>query len=558
MSSATEAIRDARDKLLGWYGQGDLARREFRWPEISGPFNWAIDWFDEIGRGNDKLALWIRDFEGAEEKYSFDELVERSDRTAEWFTQIGVGKGDVAMLMLGNQVELWVTQLAAMKVGAIVLPTAQALQDFDLEERIAQAEVKIVITNPEEEHKFHAVDGPLLVTTGLASSRWLALSDAEACEAKPQNVVTDCDDPVLYYFTSGTTKSPKLVEHTQLTYPVGHLSTMYLLGLKPGDVHLNISSPGWGKHAWSSFFSPWLAEATVFSFNYERFDAAAMLHQLEDAKVTGFCAPPTVWRMMIQADLGKRPHSLRELIGAGEALNAEVIARVQDAWGLQIRDAYGQTETTCTVGNIPGDKVKPGSMGKPLPGVRPVIIDPETGEESTQGEITFDTTPWPFNLTPGYVGDEHSTVEADGRYHSKDLVSVDEDGYYTYVGRTDDVFKASDYKISPFELESVLIEHPAVMEAAVVGAPDPIRGNVPKAYVALANGHQPTAETASSILKYAKENLAPYLRLRRVEFQDLPKTISGKVRRVVLRSREHAELGKIDDFRYEHFTELRG
>ncbi|HJE50554.1 MAG TPA: AMP-binding protein, partial [Tessaracoccus flavescens] len=404
---------------------------------------------------------------------------------------------------------------------------------------------------------FHALGHLIRITTGEAHDGWLAYGDCATAPATQRTVVTQTSDPVLCYFTSGTTKDPKLVVHTQLSYPVGHLSTMYMIGVRPGDVHLNISSPGWGKHAWSSFFSPWLAEATVFSFNYARFDAAVMLDQLEDAKVTTFCAPPTVWRMLIQAHLGEKPPALREAIGAGEPLNPEVIRTVEEAWGLTIRDAYGQTETTCTVGNAPGERVKPGSMGKVMPGVNVTIIDPDTGEEADHGEITFNLDAWPYNLMSGYIGGA-PTAQADGRYHSGDLVSVDADGYLTYVGRTDDVFKASDYKISPFELESVLIQHPAVVEAAIVPAPDPIRAAVPKAYVALAAGYEPTAETAVSILAYAKEHLAPYLRVRRIEFSELPKTISGKVRRVVLRAREHDTSVTIDDYRYEQFPELRG
>ncbi|MBB1509400.1 AMP-binding protein [Tessaracoccus sp. MC1756] len=558
MSDATTKIRAARDLLLDLVGQGDEARARFEWPDITGNFNWAIDWFDAIGRDRDDLALWIRDEDGADERYTYGELVERSDRLAGWLqTAAGVRKGDAVMLMLANQVELWDAMLAVMKIGGIILPTAQALQDFDLVDRIQRADVRAVIANPVDEDKFDLIDGATLITTGHAHDRWLSMAESADSPAAPCQVVTDINDPVLYYFTSGTTRDPKLVAHTQLSYPVGHLSTMYFIGVRPGDVHLNVSSPGWGKHAWSSFFSPWLAEATVFSYNYSRFDAAKMLKELEDAKVTTFCAPPTVWRMMIQANLGSKPSALRDIVGAGEPLNPEVISTVERAWGLTIRDGYGQTETTCTIGNAPGEKVKPGAMGKILPGVGIQIVDPDTGEVASQGEITLPLDPWPYNLMSGYLGGA-PTAQEDGRYHSGDLVNVDGEGYLTYVGRTDDVFKASDYKISPFELESVLIEHPAVVEAAIVPAPDPIRAAVPKAYVSLAAGFEPSRETALSILLHAKERLAPYLRIRRVEFSTLPKTLSGKVRRVVLRAREHDTAVRIEDFRYEQFPELRG
>ena len=366
------------------------------------------------------------------------------------------------------------------------------------------------------------------------------------------------------YFTSGTTSRPKLVEHTQVSYPVGHLSTMYWIGARPGDVHLAISSPGWAKHAWSCFFAPWIAEATIFVHNYARFDATVLLEQIRRAGVTTFCAPPTVWRMLIQADLAGGSGSLRELLAAGEPLNPEVISQVEKAWGLTIRDGYGQTETTLQIGNIAGERLKPGSMGRPMPGVPVALVDPLTGEEGDEGEIVLDLSKHPVNLMTGYLGDveRHNQAMEGGWYHTGDVAQRDADGYITYIGRTDDVFKASDYKISPFELESVLIEHPAVAEAAVVPAPDATRLAVPKAYVALAAGWEPDAETAKAILAHAREHLAPYLRVRRVEFFELPKTISGKIRRVELRDRErHAfDSGKSlsEEFRDDQFPELKG
>jgi acetyl-CoA synthetase len=347
---------------------------------------------------------------------------------------------------------------------------------------------------------------------------------------------------MLIYFTSGTTSQPKLVEHTHRSYPIGHLSTMYFLGLRPGDVHLNISSPGWAKHAWSSFFAPWIAESTILVYNYTRFDAARFLTMLRQADVTSLCAPPTVWRMLIQADLGARPATLREAVGAGEPLNPEVIEHVQKHWQVTIRDGFGQTETTALIGNTPGSPVKPGSMGRPLPGVAVEIIDPVSGQPASEGEICLRLDPRPVNLMSGYLGDDdrNDLVTAGGYYHTGDVACRDAHGYITYIGRTDDVFKASDYKISPFELESVLIEHPAVAEAAVVPAPDPTRLAVPKAYVSLAAGWAPDRATADAIFAHARRNLAPYQRIRRIEFMDLPKTISGKIRRVDLRGRENS------------------
>jgi acetyl-CoA synthetase len=370
---------------------------------------------------------------------------------------------------------------------------------------------------------------------------WHSYADADdAVPAGPFDPGTTVDDSMLIYFTSGTTSKPKLVEHSQTSYPVGHMSTMAWIGVRPGDVHLAISSPGWAKHAWSCFFAPWIAEATIFVYNYARLDAAALLNQIRRAGVSTFCAPPTVWRMLIQADLGAKPDGLREILGAGEPLNPDVIAQVERAWGLTIRDGFGQTETTLQVGNTPGQPVKAGSMGRPMPGVPVVLVDPLTGEPADEGEICLDLSSAPVNLMTGYVDDpaRNAIAMADGYYHTGDVAGRDEHGYITYIGRTDDVFKSSDYKVSPFELESVLIEHPAVVEAAVVPQPDDTRLTVPKAYITLAAGWAPDAETARQIMAYARDHLAPYLKVRRVEFHELPKTISGKIRRVDLRRRE--------------------
>ncbi len=357
---------------------------------------------------------------------------------------------------------------------------------------------------------------------------------------------TLASDPLLLYFTSGTTAQPKLVEHTHASYPAGHLSTMYWLGLRPGDVHLNISSPGWAKHAWSNVYAPWNAGATALVLGHDRFSAEALLGAIGECGVTSLCAPPTVWRMLVQADLASADiASLRECTGAGEPLNPEVIEQVRRAWRLTVRDGYGQTETTAQIGNSPGQPVRPGSMGRALPGYQVTLLDPVTGEPGEEGEICLDLSARPLGLMTGYTGDPDRAAAAmrDGYYHTGDVASRDGDGYITYVGRTDDVFKASDYRISPFELESVLIEHEAVAEAAVVPSPDPLRLAVPKAYVVLTAGTEPSADTARSILAYARQWLAPYKRVRRIEFADLPKTISGKIRRVELRGKEDARHG---------------
>ncbi|MFI5956275.1 AMP-binding protein [Cryptosporangium sp. NPDC051539] len=557
--SGTEIYREARDLLLRHRTDYDRAVAEFRWPTFPDGFNWAIDWFDAYARGNNRIALWIVEEDGSEAKYTFDDMVARSDRLADLLAADGVGKGDRVLLMLGNQVELWESVLAITKLGAVIMPTTTALGPADLVDRISRGGAAYVIANTADTAKFSSVPGTYGKLAVGGAPGWRSFGEAAGMPGTRRETLTTPDDTLLVYFTSGTTSRPKLVEHNQVSYPVGHLSTMYWIGLQPGDVHLNISSPGWAKHAWSNVFAPWIAEATIFLYNYTRFDAAKLQEQIRQAGVTTFCAPPTVWRMLIQADLSGGPGSLREVVAAGEPLNPEVIDQVRERWGLTIRDGFGQTETSVQVANTPGQEVVPGSMGKPLPGVPVVLVDPLTGSEAAdEGELCLDLAAKPVNLMVGYTDDPSRNADAmaGGYYHTGDVASRDKNGYITYIGRTDDVFKASDYKISPFELESVLLEHPAVVEAAIVPAPDPIRLAVPKAFVVLAAGWEATAETADAILVYARENLAPFQRVRRIEFAELPKTISGKIRRVELRTLEQerfdAGASGIPEFRDDH------
>ncbi|MEV1292673.1 AMP-binding protein [Pseudonocardia sp. NPDC049635] len=562
--TVTDTYRAARDLLQDLSTDYTRAVSEFTWPDLGDRFNWAVDWFDAVGRGVDRTALWIVEEDGSEAKYSFDEMARRSDQVAAHLSAHGVRRGDHVLIMLDNQVELWEAMLAVMKLGAVILPTTTALGPTDLADRVRRGEVRHVVVNSRDTGVFDTVTGDYgRIAVGEALPGWVRYADAYSADVPPaEHPGTAPSDPQLLYFTSGTTSRPKLVEHTQVSYPVGHLATSFWVSAGPGDVHLNISSPGWAKHAWSCFFAPWIAEATVFVHNYTRFDPAALLTQIRRAGVNTFCAPPTVWRMLIKDDLTGGPGELRQLLSAGEPLNPEVIEQVENAWGLTIRDGYGQTELPLAVGNVPGMPVKPGSMGLPLPGVPIVLVDPLTGVPASEGEICVDLSKRPLSLMTGYRGDPARNAEAmaDGYYHTGDVASRDEDGYISYIGRTDDVFKASDYKISPFELESVLIEHPAVAEAAVVPAPDAIRLAVPKAYVALAAGYEPSEQTAFAILKHAREKLAPYQRVRRVEFFDLPKTISGKIRRVDLRNREQdagSGRAEVREWRDDQFPELR-
>jgi acetyl-CoA synthetase len=533
------AFRAARDLLLAHREDYAAAREGFRWPEL-GEFNWALDWFDAIAAGNDRPALWIVEQDGSEQKISYEHLSRRSNQVANWLRGHGVRRGDRIILMLGNQVELWETILAAMKLGAVLIPASTLLGAADLRDRVERGQARHVVTGLPG--SYAEVPGDYTrIAVGAAAEGWLDYADSATAETtfEPDGV-TRADDTLLLYFTSGTTAKPKLVEHTHASYPVGHLSTMYWIGLEPGDVHLNISSPGWAKHAWSNVFAPWNAEATVFIYNYTRFDAPRLLAEMQRCGVTSFCAPPTVWRMLIQADLTALTAPPRKVVGAGEPLNPEVIEQVRKAWGVTVRDGFGQTETTVMVANTPGQPIKPGAMGRPVPGYEIVLVDPASGELGDEGEICVDLARRPLGLMVGYHGDDERNAEAmrDGWYHTGDVGSRDVDGYLTYVGRADDVFKASDYRISPFELESVLLEHDAVAEAAVVPSPDPVRLSVPKAYIVLAAGWAADAGTAEAIFAHSREHLAPYKRIRRLEFAELPKTISGKIRRVELRGAE--------------------
>ena len=613
--SVTEQFRAARDQLLRLRTDLDAAHREFEWPRFT-HFNFALDWFDALGHGEeaDREALVIVEEDGTETRRTYRDLSVRSSQLATWLRGQGVQRGDRVILMLGNQVELWETMLACTKLGAPMIPTTVMLGPADLRDRVERGKAKWVVTSHTNAQKFAEVAGDFTIIevddqpdfrkpvppsvlpsnpAAPSNSRGDSQTDDDAA-SRPERSSTvgehpvihfadsysgpdtfevlepsPADDPLLLYFTSGTTSLPKLVEHTNITYPVGHLSTMYWIGLEPGDVHLNVASPGWGKHAWSNFYAPFIAGATVFLYNYSRFDAAALMDQMDREGVTSFCAPPTVWRMLIQSDLSHLKNPPQKTVSAGEPLNPEIISRVKKAWGTDIRDGYGQTESSLQIANTPGMPVKPGAMGRALPGYETVLIDTATGEERTdEGELCLRLDPRPISLTPGYHGDPEKTAEAfrNGVYHTGDVVSQDEDGVFTYVGRADDVFKASDYRLSPFELESVVIEHPAVVEVAVVPSPDPIRLAVPKAYVVLGNGHEPNAETAESILHHCRVNLAAYKRVRRLEFFELPKTISGKIRRVELRDRESrlhpaagaAPAGEHVEYADTDFPSLRG
>ena len=355
-----ETFRTARDHLLLHRDDHDAAVTGYRSPELA-HFNWALDWFDVVAASDEtgpRPALWVVEEDGVQTKLTYADLARRSAQLAAWLQACGARRGDRLLLMLGNQVELWETMLACIKLGVVVIPATTLLRGADLADRIDRGHAAHVVARSEDVGRFEEVHGSWTpIAVGADVEGWLSYGDSyEHLESFTPEVPTRADEPLLLYFTSGTTARPKLVEHSHVSYPVGHLSTMYWIGLQPGDVHLNISSPGWAKHAWSNLFAPWNAEATVLVVNQARFAAEPLLESVADCGVTTFCAPPTVWRMLVQTDLAayRGRLRLREVVSAGEPLNPEVIEHVREAWGLTIRDGFGQTETTAQVGNPPG------------------------------------------------------------------------------------------------------------------------------------------------------------------------------------------------------------
>lgn len=516
-------------------------------------FNFAYDVVDAIAEEEpDRLALVWCDEDGNEATFSFGDLQRESDRAAALFAELGIGRGDAVMLILRRRYEFWFCLLALHKLGAVAIPATHLLTTKDIVYRNNAANVKMIVSVNEERVTAAiddaAADSEALehrVIVGGEREGWLSFDEQMQ---KPREfsrptgeAAAKADDIMLLYFTSGTTGLPKMVCHA-FTYPLGHILTAIWQGCEDGGLHLTVADTGWAKAAWGKIYGQWILGSAVFVYEYDRFDPKEMLRVLQDYPITTFCAPPTVFRFLIKEDLSQWDlSSLHYVVTAGEPLNPEVFNRFREATGLRIMEGYGQTETVVIVATWPWMEPRPGSMGMPSAGWQIDLVDEEgracaPGEE---GQIVVRTESGrPVGMSEGYHAGEELTQRAwrDGVYYTGDVAWRDEDGYYWFVGRTDDVIKSSGYRIGPFEVESALMEHPAVLECAVTGEPDPDRGAIVKATVVLAAGNQPSDVLAKELQEHVKRVTAPYKYPRKIEFvTELPKTISGKIRRVEIR-----------------------
>jgi acetyl-CoA synthetase len=522
-------------------------------------YNFGFDVIDAWAKKDrNKLAMIWTDQKGNEKKYTFFDLMRLSNQAVNICLKYGIKKGDRVMLMLPRTPEWWIFTIALIKLGAVYCPATTMLTPKDLKYRIQAADIRMIITLAEYAEKVEEIreECPTLAVRLMVDGTrdgWVSypveLDYPAPCSHKLVNLPgmhrTRSTDPLLIFFTSGTTGEPKMVVHDH-TYPLGHIVTGRLWhDLHPNDLHLTISDTGWGKSAWGKLFGQWIAGACIFVYDIRgRFHATEILPLLERYGITTFCCPPTIYRMLILADLDKFDLAdMRHCCSAGEALNPEVIRAWYEGTGRMIHEGYGQTETVLCIGTFPGMKCKPGSMGRPSPGWHIELHDDDgkpvgVGEE---GRIAIKLDPRPVGLFRGYLNNEEETRRAfqDGFYYTGDKACMDEDGYFWFIGRDDDVIKSSGYRIGPFEVESALMEHPAVQEAAVVGSPDVIRGLVVKAFVVLKPGYRPSESLVKDIQKHVKRVTAPYKYPRAVEFvESLPKTISGKIKRYELREKE--------------------
>ena len=528
-------------------------------------FNFAYDvmdaWAEE--KPNKVALLWTSE-RGEEVSTTFREFKEQTDRTAAYFMQLGIKHGDKVMLILKRHYQWWLSMMALCKVGAIAIPATHMLTVHDIVYRNQSASVKYIICANDEyitEQIAKAMpDSPTvkaLVAVNALSELDKPIPEGfhdwrkEWAEApafvRPDNVNTN-EDTMLMYFTSGTSGEPKMVAHDFL-YALGHLTTgVYWHNLHANSLHLTVADTGWGKAVWGKLYGQWFAGATVFVYDHEKFTAEKIMRQMEKYHITSFCAPPTIYRFMIREDFSKYDlSSLEWCTTAGEAMNPSVANRFKELTGVTIYEGFGQTETTMTLGTFPWVKPKPGSMGKPNPqyDVQLLRQDGTECEDGEKGEICIRIgDKKPLGLFKGYYRDEERTKETwhDGIYHTGDMAWRDEEGYYWFVGRTDDVIKSSGYRIGPFEVENALMTHPAVVECAITGVPDPIRGMIVKATVVLAPEYKAKAgdELIKELQNHVKHETAPYKYPRLIEFvNELPKTISGKIRRVEIREKDN-------------------
>ena len=524
-------------------------------------FNFAYDVVDEWARLEpEKTALVWCNEQGEKASFNFGELKLYSDKAANFFRSLGIGKGDPVMLILKRRYEFWFSLLALHKLGAVAISATHLLTTKDIVYRNNAAGIKAIVAvdNGTLQDSVDAAqaDSPTLalkIIVGGEREGWhsfdAGIAQAPAEFTRPVGAAATCnDDTLLLYFTSGTTGYPKMVRHDQ-TYPLGHILTAaYWQNVRENGLHLTVSDTGWAKSAWGKIYGQWLAGAAVFVYDYERFDPKELMRVVAENGVTSFCAPPTVYRYLIKEDLTRYDLSkLEYCVVAGEPLNPEVYNQFFKMTGLKLMEGYGQTESVVMVATYPWMEPKPGSMGKPSPGFAMDIVD-ETGrscEVGEVGEIVVRTDRHcPVGMFKGYYRDEELTrkVWHDGLYHTGDTAWRDEDGYYWFVGRTDDIIKSSGYRIGPFEVESALLEHPAVLECAVTGIPDELRGQVVKATVVLAAGYEPSDDLAKELQEHVKKVTAPYKYPRIIEFvTELPKTISGKIRRVEIREKDQSE-----------------
>lgn len=515
-------------------------------------FNWVTEVFENINikdHGAANALIWT---DGRQTITStFEQVGKTLNKFLNFLRSKGIKQHDIIFSQMPLIPANWLCYLVAIKGGFQLIPAATILNVSDIVYRFNKLMPTVVIADAENSTKIDEAEKltgkkiKLKIIVGAESNGWLSFSEIENQDDFAEAAITKPDDPLFLFFTSGTTGMPKVVIHTQLSYPLGHLTTASWIGLKQGDIHYNISQPGWAKFAWSSFFAPWSMGATVFAFNQPgRFNAKEQLEVLEKYKITTFCAPPTVLRMLILENLNNHTFCLRECVAAGEPLNPEVIEAWKRGTGLTIRDGYGQTESSCLVANLPTSNPKFGSMGKPT-FLYDIVIAADDGSEapiSEEGNIAVKMSAnKPNGIFSDYYGDPEKKKEVfkHGLYYTGDKAYKDEDGYIWFVGRDDDVIKTSDYRVGPFEVESVLLEHECVVESAVVGSPHPVKGLEVKAFIILSSHYAPTGELAQELFIYSRKNLAPYKMPRIIQFvKELPKTISGKIRRVELRASE--------------------